>query len=99
MKVSISVGVGGNDDGVALAVSVSLGTSGTDTGVDELVTVGVGDGFLASGGVTVVQAARANSAKAKNAAKAKGAINQAKSFTPRSSDTFTDTYRGRHALT
>ena len=79
-----------------MALAVSVGVSGTGTGVDELVTVGVGDGFLASGGVTgvtMVQAARAN------AAKVNGAMNQAKSCTLRSADTFTDTYRGRHALT
>jgi hypothetical protein len=79
---------------VALAVSVGVGTSGTGAGVDELVTVGVGDGLLASGsvtGVTVVQAARTNAAK--------NAINQAKSFALRSSDPFTDTYRGRRVLT
>jgi hypothetical protein len=100
--VSLRLGVGGNGDGVALAVSVSIGTSGTGTGVDELVTVGVRDGFLASGGVagiTVVQAARANAARANPAARADGTMHQAERFTLRFSDTFTGTYRGRRALT
>ena len=85
------MGVGGGDDGVALAASVGVGTWGAGTSVDELVTVGAVSDCLASGGVTGITAVQA--------ARASDAMNQAKSFALSFSDTFTDTHHGRCALT